>query len=153
MNIGKLFGWGIVLLIAIQLIPYGKNHSNPPVTGEPAWDSDRTRELFFRACRDCHSNETIWPWYSNIAPASWLAQFDVEHGREEFNVSEWGRPGENEGDEAAEEVRKGKMPPFFYLPLHPEASLSDSEKQELVNGLVATFGEKDERGEKNDERE
>ena len=151
MNIGKLLGGAIVLLILIQLIPYGKDHSNPPVTGEPVWDSERTQELFSRSCRDCHSNETVWPWYTHVAPASWLAQFDVEHGREKFNVSEWGRPGKNEGDEAAEEVRKGKMPPFFYIPLHPEAKLSETERQELVDGLIATFGE--EHGHDNEEKE
>ncbi len=102
MNIGKLLGGAIVLLILIQLVPYGRDHSNPPVTGEPVWNSERTQELFSRSCRDCHSNETVWPWYTHIAPASCYPQFDVEHGREKFNVSEWGRPGKNEGDEAAE---------------------------------------------------
>lgn len=142
MNTGKLAAGVIISLIAIQIIPYGRDHRNPPVTGEPAWDSPKTRELFFRACKDCHSNETTWPWYSNIAPASWLAQIDVTIGRKKFNVSEWGREGKNEGDEAAEEVRSGKMPPWFYLPAHPEAKLSDSDKGELIRGLAATFGEK-----------
>lgn len=143
MKIGNFLTWSIAIVVLIQFIPYGKDHNNPSITGEPAWDSERTRELFFKSCRDCHSNETLWPWYSNIAPASWLAQYDVEEGREHFNVSEWGRPGKNEGHEAAEEVRKGKMPPFFYLPAHPEAKLAEEEKQELINGLVATFGEEE----------
>ncbi len=141
MSAAKTLGGIVIVFALIQFVPYGKSHTNPPVTGEPEWNSDRTRELFFRTCGDCHSNETVWPWYTSIAPASWLAQFDVEHGREYFNVSEWGRPGKNEGEEAAEEVRKGKMPPFFYLPLHPEANLDADEKQELIDGLVATFGE------------
>ncbi|MEE9904293.1 MAG: heme-binding domain-containing protein [Chlorobium sp.] len=149
MNIGKLATGAIIVFAAIQVIPYGRDHRNPPVTSEPSWDSPGTRELFFRACRDCHSNETDWPWYSNIAPASWLAQIDVNIGREKFNVSEWGRKGKNEGDEAAEEVRRGKMPPWFYLPAHPEAKLDDTEKEDLVRGLVATFGEKKQ---KNDEK-
>ena len=67
-----------------------------------------------RVCKDCHSNETEWPSYSNIAPSSWLAQYDVDEGRSEFNVSEWGR-AENKGDEAADEVREGDMPPWYYL--------------------------------------
>ncbi|MBM3163178.1 MAG: cytochrome C [Chlorobi bacterium] len=142
MTTGKLAAIAVVALAAIQIVPYGRDHQNPPVTGEPAWDSPRTRELFFRACKDCHSNETTWPWYSSIAPASWLAQIDVNIGRKKFNVSEWGRTGKNEGDEAAEEVREGKMPPWFYLPAHPEAKLNDTEKEELTRGLVATFGEK-----------
>ncbi|RNA64375.1 cytochrome C [Prosthecochloris sp. ZM_2] len=140
MSTGKILTIIVIGFALIQLVPYGRNHTNPPVTGEPSWDSERTRELFFKACRDCHSNETLWPWYANIAPASWLAQFDVDHGREYLNVSEWGRPEKNEGDESAEMVQEGKMPPFFYLPLHPEANLSDEEKRELIEGLQATFG-------------
>lgn len=142
MKLMKLSVGAVVVLAAIQFIPYGREHTNPPVTGEPKWDSPGTRELFWRACRDCHSNETVWPWYSSVAPVSWLTEVDVTIGRKKFNVSEWGRAGENEGDKAADEVRQGKMPLFFYLPAHPEAKLNDEEKQELIKGLVATFGEK-----------
>jgi len=142
MKLMKLSGGAVIVLAAIQFIPYGREHTNPPVTGEPKWDSPDTRELFWRACRDCHSNETVWPWYSSVAPVSWLTEVDVSFGRKKLNVSEWGRAGENEGDKAADEVRQGKMPLFFYLPAHPEAKLNDGEKQELIKGLVATFGEK-----------
>ena len=93
-----LLGIGLV----IQLIPYGRDHENPDVIREPAWDKPQTRELFERACKDCHSNQTEWPWYSSVAPISWLVQSDVEEGRSHFNVSEWGR-NENHGDEAAGE--------------------------------------------------
>ncbi|HEY63092.1 MAG TPA: heme-binding domain-containing protein [Caldilineae bacterium] len=139
----------LLLCLIIQVIPYGRRHSNPSVLAEPNWDSPRTRELFFRACADCHSNETVWPWYSNIAPVSWLIQRDVEEGRAAFNVSEWGRPGENEGEEAAEAVREGSMPPALYVLLHPRARLSASEKDEFVRGLIATFG-KEAEGEEED---
>jgi hypothetical protein len=128
------------IFVVIQAVPYGRAHDNPPVTGTPNWNSERTRELFYRSCADCHSNETRWPWYSSIAPVSWLIQSDVNEGRSHFNVSEWGRP-ENDGDEAAHEVREGEMPLWFYLPLHPEARLEAGEKQELISGLVATFGD------------
>ena len=128
------------LLLVIQVVPYGRNHINPAVIAEPAWDSPQTRALFFRACADCHSNETVWPWYSNVAPISWLATRDVIEGREKFNVSEWGRQAENEADEAAETVQKNEMPPWFYLPPHPEANLTAAERQQLINGLIATFG-------------
>ncbi|WP_041463895.1 heme-binding domain-containing protein [Pelodictyon luteolum] len=138
----KIVAISAAALIAIQFVPFGRGHLNPPVTGEPAWDRPETRELFFRGCRDCHSNETIWPWYSNVAPLSWLTALDVSIGREKFNVSEWGRKSRNEGDEAAEEVREGKMPPWFYLPAHPEAKLSIEEKESLAKGLEATFGTK-----------
>ncbi|MDW8269586.1 MAG: heme-binding domain-containing protein [Anaerolineae bacterium] len=131
---------GLVLLgLLIQLVPYGRNHTNPPVLAEPAWDSPQTRATVFRACADCHSNETVWPWYSHVAPVSWLVQRDVEEGRRAFNVSEWGR-GENKGDDAAETVQKGTMPPAMYLLTHPAARLSPAEKQAFIQGLLATFG-------------
>jgi len=142
MNIAKALTVVVVVLILIQLIPR-PSHENPPVTGTPQWDSPRTEELFKRSCANCHSNETIWPWYSNIAPLSWIINLDVKVGRSKFNISEWGRPGKNDGDEAAGELREGKMPPWFYMPAHPEAKLTDAEKDELVKGLAATFGDED----------
>jgi mono/diheme cytochrome c family protein len=126
-------------LLAIQLVPYGWNHSNPAVVAEPKWDTPRTRELFARACADCHSNETKWPLYSRLAPVSWLVYRDVQEGRETLNVSEWNRP-QKDAHEAAEQVQKGEMPPAVYLPLHPEARLSAGEQAELVAGLSATLG-------------
>ncbi len=140
----KIALWVLALFVVIQLVPYGRDHENPPVVSEPKWDSPNTRELFMRACGDCHSNETKWPWYSSIAPASWLVMYDVKEGREHFNVSLWGVQKKNDGDEAAEEVRKGEMPPLPYLLAHPEARLSDVEKRRLEKGLVKTFGEEKE---------
>ena len=139
----KIILFIILLIIAIQFIPYGRDHVNPPVVAEPTWDSPITRETFFRACGDCHSNETKWPGYSNIAPISWLVQYDVNEGRKEFNVSMWGAQKENEGDESAETIEKGEMPPWFYLIPHPEAKLKENEKREFIKGLVATFGRDD----------
>lgn len=129
----------IVMALAIQLVPYGRDHTNPPVLQEPAWDSPQTRALAQRACFDCHSNETVWPWYSSIAPVSWLTQRDVDEGRAKLNFSEWGR-GEQEADEIAEVIREGEMPMPIYLLQHPEARLSAAEKQALIHGLVATTG-------------
>lgn len=137
LGLWTLMGLGLL----IQIVPYGREHANPEVLREPEWDRPRTRELFFRACKDCHSNETLWPWYSVVAPTSWLVQRDVEEGRSHFNVSQWGQ-AEDHGDEAEKLVREGEMPPWFYRPLHPEAQLTDSERQDLVAGLTATFGEK-----------
>lgn len=135
----KVLGGAVALLLLIQIVPYGKDHTNPEITGEPAWDSPRTRELFFRSCRDCHSNETRWPAYSKIAPASWLVQSDVSEGRSKLNVSEWNRASANAGAKAAKEVQEGEMPPWFYLPAHPDARLTDTENEELIKGLTATF--------------
>ncbi len=133
----------IALLVLIQFIPYGKDHSNPKVVAESQWDSPQTRALFMRACGDCHSNETKWPWYSNIAPLSWSIYHHVMEGREHFNVSMWGVQKKNEGDEAAEEVEEGEMPLKSYLLAHPEARLSKAEKEALIEGLRRTFGEKE----------
>ncbi len=130
----------LILFIGIQFIPYGKDHQNPNVISEPNWDSNRTKELFDRVCLDCHSHETNWPWYSKIAPVSWLNQHDVDEGREHFNVSAWGVQKRNEGDEAAEEVIEGEMPPWFYFIPRPGSKLTETEKEELVKGLTATFG-------------
>jgi hypothetical protein len=136
----KIILWGAIVIVVgfglIQVVPYGRDHTNPAVVQEPEWDSPRTRELAARACFDCHSNETTWPWYSNIAPVSWLVQRDVDQGRRRFNLSDWGQRSWD-GDRMAEAVSEGEMPPWFYLPLHPQARLSDGEKQALIQGLAA----------------
>ena len=126
------------LFMLIQLIPYGRAHNNPPVLQEPQWDSPETRAMAKRACFDCHSNETVWPFYSNIAPVSWLVQRDVDEGREKLNFSEWGRG--DEPDEIVEIVQKGEMPLGIYLIMHPEANMTSQEKQAFIEGLQKTFG-------------
>lgn len=131
--------------VAIQFIPYGKDHTNPPIMSEVQWDSPRTQELFNRACADCHSNETKYPWYSDIAPVSWLIAHDIEEGREKMNVSMIGVQKKNKLKDAADEVKEGEMPIPPYLIAHPEARLSDAEKQELASGLEKTFGVEEEK--------
>lgn len=134
---------GIVALaglgLLIQLVPYGKNHTNPPVSGEPAWDSPETRALAQRACFDCHSNETVWPWYSNVAPVSWLVYRDVMEGREKLNFSEWGVSRQEDLNEIIEVIREGEMPMPIYLIQHPEARLSAEEQQALIAGLQSSL--------------
>ena len=134
-----IIGVGLVLFLLIQLIPYGRAHSNPAVVQEPTWDSPQTRELAMRACADCHSNETVWPWYSNIAPVSWVVTQHVNEGRSKFNFSEMNRSQRN-ADEAAGIVKKGEMPPGYFKLMHKSARLSDEELSALITGLQATFG-------------
>lgn len=148
----KIAKWGAILLVGgfvlIQLVPYGRNHTNPTIQSEPNWDSPETRALAERACFDCHSNETEWPWYSNVAPVSWLVQHDVEEGRYELNFSEWGTNGEGEeGEEMAEVIWEGEMPMKVFLITHPEARLTDTERDQLAQGLQATGGGEGESGE------
>ena len=130
---------GLGMLLAIQLVPYGRDHTNPPVISEPAWDAPDTRALARQACFDCHSNETEWPAYASFAPASWLVQRDVNEGRAVLNFSEWQRPQE-EAREAAEEVSEGEMPPAAYTWIHAQARLSAADRRRLAEGLSRTLG-------------
>jgi mono/diheme cytochrome c family protein len=135
----KILKWVLVVALLIQLIPFGQTHTNPPATKEPAWNSPQTRELFHRACFDCHSNQTTWPWYSNVAPVSWLVQRDVNGGRSHLNFTEWDHPQKHAKDVTGE-VQKGDMPPWFYLPMHPAARLTEAEKQALIDGAGKSLG-------------
>ncbi|MDD2366809.1 MAG: heme-binding domain-containing protein [Desulfuromonadaceae bacterium] len=135
---------GFAALILIQIIPYGRNHENRAVKAEPLWDSPETRVIAKKACFNCHSNETIWPFYSNIAPASWLVYHDVAEAREKLNFSEW-----QNGKGAAENpqliksmVISGEMPPFQYTMVHPEARLTSEERTKFVEGIIKTFNQK-----------
>lgn len=127
-------------LIVIQAIPYGKNHTNPPINGEPAWSSPRTRELMVRACFGCHSNQVEYPSYASVAPISWMVQSHVDEGRSKVNYQEW-NSGER-GEDTIEVIQNGSMPPSFYTTFgrHPEAKLSKAEVAELIAGLQATPG-------------
>ena len=130
----------IAVFGVIQLVPYGREHSNPPVTMEPAWSTPETRELMVRACFGCHSNEVRWPTYSKIAPFSWAVTQHVLSGRDAINYSEFGSVEKD--DESIEETLEGSMPPRYYtvFGLHPEANLTDAEVDALVAGLRNTPG-------------
>jgi hypothetical protein len=91
----------VILVSAIQLVPYGRDHVNPVVLGEPGWDFPRTEELARRACFDYHSNEMVWPWYSNVVSVSVVT-----------DASYW-------GDEEVRTVSGGSMPPWDYFLAHP----------------------------------
>ena len=133
-----LMGVFLVLFLLIQLVPYGRDHTNPAAVMEPKWNSPETRALLKRACFDCHSNETIWPWYSNVAPVSWLVTYDVNRGREHLNFSEWNRP-QVDSEEIISVIEEGEMPTFQYLSMHSTARLNQAEKQALIQGVRDTF--------------
>jgi hypothetical protein len=124
-----------VLFVLIQAIPYGRVHENPPTTAEPKWGSPEIRALAVRACFDCHSNETRWPWYSFIAPVSWFVAHDVYDARDDLNFSEWDQPQELK--KGPKLVRNGAMPLGPYLWLHSEADLTSDERERLAAGLAA----------------
>jgi hypothetical protein len=137
-RVGKPLAWIAAGFAVIQLVPYGRAHTNPPVTTEPRWDSPRTRELAVRACFDCHSNETRWPRYANVAPLSWVVEHDVAMGREVINFSTWNRAFAL-APASSTSIRTGNMPPTWYRMAHPEADLSAEESAELARGLDATL--------------
>lgn len=126
--------------LLIQLVPLGKDHTNPTVMVNQVWDSPETEKLVRGACYDCHSNETEWPWYSNVAPASWLVYFDVQKGRAALNFSEMSpEQASFYVNLMVSQIESNKMPPFQYNVIHPEGRFSSAERQKLVEGLKATF--------------
>lgn len=129
---------GAVAFLLIQAVPYGRDHASPPVVREAPWDGPRTRELAAGACFDCHSNETVWHWYSHIAPASWLLYGDVTDGREALNFSEWQDNAQALG--CAEAVDRGSMPPSAYAVAHTNAQLTDAQRAEMVQGFRRMTG-------------
>jgi hypothetical protein len=135
----KGLGILVALFAVIQVIPYGRTHANPRTTKEPAWDSPRTRELAERACFDCHSNHTKWPWYADVAPFSWVVQLDVENARDIVNFSEWNRHYDL-ASYSGQRTREDNMPPFKYKLAHHEADLTPQERDDLARGLDATIG-------------
>lgn len=143
MNKKLAFRWGlalgtIVIFVGLlQLFPFFPR-SNPPIVSEPVWDSQQTRELARRACFDCHSNETVWPWYAHVSPLQWMIVHDVLEGRHVFNLSEW-HTGDMNGRKAAKAIIAGDMPLVQYRLLHPTARLNAKEKEQLINGLEASL--------------
>lgn len=125
-----------VLFLAIQFVPAKK--SNPVVINEINLPSN-VKTIIKRSCYDCHSNETVWPWYSNIAPVSWLVVKDVNEGREHLNFSEWNKIDSRKQDEILEEIweeiSQDKMPMGIYTLMHSDARLSDNDKQIIKNWI------------------
>jgi hypothetical protein len=136
-----IFAATLGTIVAIQAIPYGRAHSNPPITGEPEWATPRTRELMVRACFGCHSNEVEYPAYASVAPISWVVEAHVAEGREKVNYSEFDSR-QRGADETIEVIQEGSMPPSYYTRFgrHPEAKITNAELQELLVGLRATPG-------------
>ncbi len=135
----------VIGFLLLQVIPVGRFRSvlqrnpNPSITATIEWNSAEAQNLVRKACYDCHSNETIYPWYSQVAPVSWLVTRDVNQGRAAMNFSE---------DAATEYDIKdlewhlyNDMPPWFYLIMHSEAKLTDEERDIVLAGFKATFTE------------
>lgn len=121
-----------VAFVVVQAVRFER--TNPPVTADLQVEPELKR-LLRRACYDCHSNETAWPWYTAVAPSSWLAHYDVTVGRRDVNFSDWGalesEARRKKRKEIGESVAEGEMPPWYYLAMHPEARISDVDKRAI----------------------
>lgn len=136
----KALKWAaiVILLLFIAAQAYRPDLSGPPVdeTKTMRATAQLTPEvgaIFDRACNDCHSSKTAWPWYSQVAPVSWWLKSHVDQGRRELNFSEWGTYSQRKATvklkEICEQVESGEMPLKSYLPMHPAAKLSDADKK------------------------
>jgi hypothetical protein len=140
----------LALFAAIQLVPYGWRHSNPPVTQNAPWPDAESERIARQSCYDCHSNEVDYPVYSYVAPTSWLVRSDVDRARHELNFSEWDRDA-GEADDAIEQVEEGSMPPDRYTLIHRDARLSDAEVAVLAGALARMGGDDDGGGDGRDD--
>jgi hypothetical protein len=143
--IQRLFVAGIVLFGAIQVVRPAR--TNPPI--------DPTREItarlsvdpavssiFDRSCNDCHSDRTVWPWYSNVAPVSWFVINHVNGGRRHMNFSNWAAiPPQRVArrlDDICKQVRSGGMPLKTYTPMHPLSKLTPADEDTICRWTDAT---------------
>ncbi len=120
-----------LVLAAAQLIR--PERANPPIDPAASFEAvakppQHVAQILSRSCGDCHSHETVWPWYSRVAPASWLVASDVKEGRGKLNLSQWNLLSPEMSRirvrAMCKAVREGDMPPKYYTPLHPAARLS-----------------------------
>ena len=135
------------VIVALAVIFIGIQFIRPARTN-PAIDPSQTLEaqvqmspevssILARSCNDCHSNKTVWPWYTNVAPVSWWLTDHVNEGRKELNMSEFGRLPRDRQErklrQMCDEVTDGMMPLSSYLPMHPSARLSEQDKKTLCD--------------------
>ncbi|HEY3446144.1 MAG TPA: heme-binding domain-containing protein [Myxococcales bacterium] len=133
-----------VLLLGAQLIRPAR--TNPAEDPAQTLAAQRPMEpavaaVLARSCGDCHTHRTTWPWYSQVAPISWLLVHDVDEGRAELNLSQWGLyPPDRQRKllgEICEDVEKGEMPPAQYLLLHPQARVRPEDARSLCAWVQA----------------
>jgi len=144
----KVVKWILISLVCLFILIQLKR----PARTNPAVDESQTieartqmtpqvKDILDRACRDCHSHKTEWPWYTNVAPISWWITGHVDEGRSNLNLSEWGKLDKDRQDkklrQICDEVEDGAMPLSVYLPMHPKAKLSEQDKKTLCDWTAA----------------
>lgn len=142
--IKKILKWTVITLAVIFIVIQAVRpaRTNPPVDGARTLQSKMQvpsdiDAILKRSCYDCHSHETRWPWYSNVAPASWLLADHVSEAREHMNFSDWAQydtdDAEDIFEEITKEVRKGGMPLSSYTMIHSDAKLTEEDKRKLID--------------------
>jgi hypothetical protein len=140
----KILKWFAIVLVVIFI---GIQFVRPLLTNPPVDEAQtinaqmqmtsEVASILDRSCRDCHSNKTIWPWYTKVAPVSWWLADHVNEGRHDLNLSEWGKLPRDRQDrklrQICDEVQDGMMPLSSYLPMHPAAKLSEQDKKTLCD--------------------
>lgn len=141
-NLSIILSVLVVAFLAIQFVPVKRD--NPQAVGDLDAPSE-VKAIIKRSCYDCHSNETRWPWYSYVAPASWLVTSDVVNGRKHVNFSNWSTYSEKRRNKikehVVEETSEGEMPLPIYLQMHPDAKITPEELKVLSQWMKNTFGE------------
>jgi hypothetical protein len=135
----------VLFLIVAQFFPVDR--SNPVIDPSKTLFATKAvpasaQSILERSCKDCHSDETTWPWYSHVAPASWLVASDVHGARHKMNFSEWAgytdRQKQDKVDSICEEVGSGDMPPWDYSLIHRNTALSQQERNALCQWVKGT---------------
>ena len=140
----KVLKWALVAVVSVLVLVqfFRPNRENPPLEPSLALTSvaqigPGVAVLLRTSCYDCHSNETRWPWYSGIAPASWLVAQDVAGGRRHLNFSEWGKYSPTRQisllGKISDEVSSRGMPLPKYLMLHADARLTPADADSIVH--------------------
>ena len=128
----------VAFLLVSQLVPI--RHSNPPVNSSQTVYATESvppgvKAVFENSCKNCHSNETTWRWYSYVAPASWIVAHDVHQARKKMNFSEWGtysaKRKEEKLEDICDEITNGGMPDFKYALVHRSARLTQQQREEV----------------------
>lgn len=121
------------IALFIQFVPVTR--VNPPEVADLDAPPE-VRAILRTSCYDCHSNETVWPWYSKVAPTSWLVARDVTEGRRHLNFSKWNKYNPEKvaslRARIVREVGKGDMPPWYYTVKHRDAKLTEAQRTVLT---------------------
>ncbi|MEP6707394.1 MAG: heme-binding domain-containing protein [Pyrinomonadaceae bacterium] len=147
-RVRTILKWLVIVLACLFIIIQIRRpaRTNPPVDQSQTIEAHteitpQVASILARSCNDCHSNKTVWPWYTNVAPVSWFVIDHVNEGRSNLSLSEWGRNDQRRQgkklEQMCDEVKDGAMPLSSYTPLHPGSKLSAEDVKTLCDWTEA----------------